>query len=389
MIRTGKKTSLSRRETGKQGMFYLNRQFDMPFAILVLLLLVTGLIMMFSASYAVAYYNEENPLFYIERQIIFAIAGVVLMFFISTINYNQLRRFPLIALVGSFILTAMVFTPLGVTRNNATRWLNLGVQFQPSELLKFGVILAFAAIGTKYQDKMEKQGLKYGIIPLGIILGPIVLLLKKQPHISAAMIIAVTAVVMIFVSGLHWKWFAMVVAVGIPAVVVIILSKPYIMERIAVWIDPFIDPQNKGWQGAQSFMAIGSGGFWGLGIGQSRQKHLYLPEPANDFIFSVICEELGFVGAVLIVIAFAAFIVRGYWIAARIPDTFGKLLTVGITTQIAIQTVINMWVVTGLMPITGASLPFFSYGGTSLLILLCEVGVILGVSRHIPVVKQG
>lgn len=389
MIRTGKKTSLSRRETGKQGMFYLNRQFDMPFAILVLLLLVTGLIMMFSASYAVAYYDEENPLFYIERQIIFAIAGVVLMFFISTINYNQLRRFPLIALVGSFILTAMVFTPLGVTRNNATRWLNLGVQFQPSELLKFGVILAFAAIGTKYQDKMEKQGLKYGIIPLGIILGPIVLLLKKQPHISAAMIIAVTAVVMIFVSGLHWKWFAMVVAVGIPAVVVIILSKPYIMERIAVWIDPFIDPQNKGWQGAQSFMAIGSGGFWGLGIGQSRQKHLYLPEPANDFIFSVICEELGFAGAVLIVIAFAAFIVRGYWIAARIPDTFGKLLTVGITTQIAIQTVINMWVVTGLMPITGASLPFFSYGGTSLLILLCEVGVILGVSRHIPVVKQG
>ena len=161
------------------------------------------------------------------------------------------------------------------------------------------------------------------------------------------------------------------------------------MARVQVWLDPFSDFQGKGWQGSQSLLAIGSGGFWGLGLGQGRQKHLFLPEPANDFIFSVICEELGMVGAVLIIIMFAALIIRGFQIALRAPDRFGTLLVGGITTQIAVQTIFNMCVVTGLVPVTGAALPFFSYGGTSLWMLLAEVGVILSVSRRIPAPEQG
>ncbi|MDP4109273.1 MAG: FtsW/RodA/SpoVE family cell cycle protein, partial [Bacillota bacterium] len=210
-----------------------------------------------------------------------------------------------------------------------------------------------------------------------------------EPHLSGTVIIAATGIIIIFAGGANFFHLLLIFATGICGGAAFIMTKPYAMDRIRVWLNPFLDPLDKGWQGVQSLLAIGSGGLWGLGLGQSRQKNLYLPEPANDFIFSVVCEELGFIGAMLIITAFAAMIIRGYWIAVHARDRFGVLLAVGITSQIAIQTVFNICVISGLMPVTGASLPFFSYGGTSLLIQLAEVGVLLSISRQISAPKLG
>ena len=230
---------------------------------------------------------------------------------------------------------------------------------------------------------------RYGILPFVSIIVLIAALLYFEPHLSATVIIGATGMVMVFLGGANLAWLISMAACGVGGVVGLLFLLPHAMTRVKVWLDPFSDFRGKGWQGAQSLMAVGSGGVWGLGLGQGRQKHLFLPEPANDFIFAVICEELGMVGAILIMIVFAALILRGYQIALRAPDRFGSLLVAGITTQIAIQTIFNMGVVTGLLPVTGAALPFFSYGGTSLMMLLAEVGVILSVSRRIPAPEQG
>ena len=362
---------------------------DQPFVALTFLLLGTGLITMFSASYSDAYYNlNGNATYYIARQGVFAILGIAAMFIISKIDYHRFRFFSAPVMVISVLLLAAV-PFIGVTTNNATRWISLGTlgTFQPSEVAKFAVILSFSVMATRYGNKMKK--FKYGMLPFFGIIGLMAGLLVLEPHLSATVIIAATGVIIIFAGGANFFHLLLIAAAGIAGGVGFIMSKPYAMDRIRVWLDPFIDPLDKGWQGVQSLLAIGSGGVWGLGLGQSRQKNLYLPEPANDFIFSVICEELGFIGAMLIVIAFAALIFRGYWVAMHAKDRFGALLVTGITTQIAIQTIFNMCVVSGLMPITGASLPFFSYGGTSLFIQLAEIGVLLSVSRQISVPKQG
>lgn len=371
----------------RKGMFFASGPLDMPYVILLLLLLGTGLITMYSASYAVGYYYQDSSTYFIIRQLIFAVIGLAAMYAVSFVRYQTLSRWALPATIVSFILLALVFTPLGVTRNQARRWLNLGVQFQPSELAKIAIIVCFATLATAFADRMKT--FKYGMAPFLCIIAVYAALLYKQPHLSATIIIAGTGIVIIFVAGASLKWLFGMAGMGVLGAIAFIFAKPYAMTRIKIWLDPFIDPLDKGWQGVQSQLAIGSGGFFGLGLGQSRQKHLYLPEPANDFIFSVICEELGFIGAMLIIIAFAAFIIRGYQIAMRAPDKFGCLLATGITTQIAIQTIVNICVVSGIMPITGAALPFFSYGGTSLFILLAEVGIVLSVSRQIPASKQG
>jgi len=376
-------------EESKKGAKTTYSRVDQPFVALTFLLLGTGLITMFSASYSDAYFNlGGNATYYIVRQGSFAALGVIAMFIISRIDYHRFRIFALPSLVISILLLAAV-PFIGETRNDATRWLSLGPlgTFQPSEIAKFAVILSFSVMATGYGPKMKK--LKYGIIPFFAVMGLMAGLLYLEPHLSATVIIAVTGVIIIFAGGASFFHLMLIGIAGICGGAGFIMTKPYAMDRIRVWLDPFIDPLDKGWQGVQSLLAIGSGGIWGLGLGQSRQKNLYLPEPANDFIFSVICEELGFIGAMLIVIAFGALIVRGYWVAIHAKDRFGCLLVTGITSQIAIQTIFNMCVVSGLMPITGASLPFFSYGGTSLFIQLVEVGVLLSVSRQITAPKQG
>ncbi len=371
---------ISPRPTGK---------IDAPFTALLLLLLATGLVCLFSASYAVGYHDHGgNSMYFVMRQAFFAAFGLAAMYVASIIDYHKWVIWGLPVFLLSVVLLASIkiVPSIWVTINDATRWIGVGdtLTFQPSEIAKFGVIVLFSAAATILGPKKMKK-FHIGILPFMAVIGLIALLLSWEPHISATVIIAGIGIVIIFLGGASFWWLLGIGAAGAAGAVALIIYKAdYALVRLKVWFDPFSDMQGKGWQGSQAQIAVGSGGFWGLGLGQSRQKHLYLPEPANDFIFAVMCEEFGFLITSMIVIVFALLIWRGYYIASHAGDRFGTLLAAGITTQIAVQVIINLFVVTGIFPVTGASLPFFSYGGTSLVMLLGEVGVLLSVSRSMP-----
>ena len=369
---------------------------DLPFLVLVLMLTVIGLIMLFSASFPSALKEHSDPFYFARSQAIFAAAGIAAMAAMSKFNYQRLRGFSTVALIGSMVLLALVLTPLGVTRNHATRWLKMflvaGPQYQPSELAKLGVIIYFANTISLRKDKMRT--LWQGFAPYFIILVLYAALLLPEPHLSGCILIWGIGAVMMVVGGIHWLWIASGVGVaggGLYAMLFTdIMEKiAYNSDRIQTWRDPWWDIGDKSYQMAQSLISIGSGGLLGVGLGRSRQKFLFLPEEHNDFIFAVVCEELGYIGAGIIMILFALLVIRGYWIAIKARDRFGSLLAVGVTTQIALQTFLNMAVVTGLIPATGISLPFFSYGGTALAVQLFEVGIVLSVSRQIPAPKAG
>ena len=361
---------------------------DLTFLFLVLILLSIGLIMMFSASYASSYYETGDSFYYIKRQLLFAVVGVVMMLAIANIDYHILHRFAFLIYAGTlFLLVVVLIVP---TREDAKRWINLGfTTFQPSELAKFAIVLIFAHLISVNYERMKNP--RYGVWPFLVLLGVVVMLMLLEPHLSGTILIVSIRVVMMFVGGTDLKWFMLggvLIGVAIVAAVLIPGVVPYAMDRLQYWIDPWSDPQNKGFQTIQSLYAIGSGGLMGVGIGNSRQKHLYLPEPHNDFVFSVVCEELGFIGATLIILLFVLLIWRGYVVAMRCRDRFGSMLAVGLTTQVGVQTVLNIAVVSNTIPNTGISLPFFSYGGTALVMLLCEMGVILSVSRQTNIEKE-
>ena len=361
---------------------------DLTFMFLVLILLAIGLIMLFSASYASAYYETGNSFYYISRQLLFAIVGIIGMFVVANIDYHILHRFAFLIYIGTvFLLILVLFVH---TREDARRWIPLGfTTFQPSELAKFAVVLIFAHLISTNYDKMKDP--KYGVWPFLALMGIVVLLMLLEPHLSGTILILSIGIIMMFVGGTDLKWFMIGGLLLAAAVVVIVLIPgviPYAMSRIQHWRDPWIDPQGKGFQTIQSLYAIGSGGLMGVGIGTSRQKHLYLPEPQNDFIFSVVCEELGFIGATLIILVFVLLIWRGYVIAMRCRDRFGSMLAIGLTTQVGVQTILNIAVVSNTIPNTGISLPFFSSGGTALVMLLAEMGVILSVSRQTNLEKE-
>ena len=361
---------------------------DLTFLFLVLILLSIGLIMMFSASYASSYYETGDSFYYIKRQLLFAVVGVVMMLAIANIDYHILHRFAFLIYAGTLILLVVVL--IVPTREDAKRWINLGfTTFQPSELAKFAIVLIFAHLISVNYERMKNP--RYGVWPFLVLLGVVVMLMLLEPHLSGTILIVSIGVVMMFVGGTDLKWFMLggvLIGVVIVAAVLIPGVVPYAMDRLQYWIDPWSDPQNKGFQTIQSLYAIGSGGLMGVGIGNSRQKHLYLPEPHNDFVFSVVCEELGFIGATLIILLFVLLIWRGYVVAMRCRDRFGSMLAVGLTTQVGVQTVLNIAVVSNTIPNTGISLPFFSYGGTALVMLLCEMGVILSVSRQTNIEKE-
>lgn len=386
---------------------------DLPFLMLTLLLVGIGLIMVFSASYASAYYDIEkvtghNPIYYVRRQALFAAAGLVVMYFISKIDYQSLRWLSVFVLGGSFFLLILVKVPgLGVTVNGAERWIKFpGMpQFQPSEFAKLGVILYFSArlskrpsdpaprLKTRRREHTMKAFLQrvglFELIPYGVILLIIIGLLYLEPHMSATILIIVVGAAVLFAAGIHMGWFAAGGTLVISLLTFIITNTDYMTRRIAIWRDPWLEPLGGGFQAIQSLYAIGSGGLLGLGLGNSRQKFLYLPEEHNDFVFSIVCEELGYIGAALVLLLFALLIIRGYWLAVHARDRFGALLIVGITTLLAFQVFLNIGVVTNLFPVTGISLPFFSYGGTALVIQLMEMGIVLSVSRQIPAPKAG
>lgn len=358
---------------------------DGSFAALTLLLLTAGVVMVLSASYARAYYSAEtghNAAYYFLRQLVFALLGVAAMFVISNIPMSVIRRFSLPLMIISVVTLALV--PLiGVSEGGARRWISLGfTTFQPSEIAKAAIVLYFPALTCKFRGRMKT--FKYGVAPFAVILLVIVALLIMEPHFSAAVIIVAIGAVMMFLGGAQLFWFVGAFTLAIGALVVIMTFFPYASARINTWRDPFANMQDGGYQIVQSLYAIGSGGLFGLGLGQGRQKYLYLPEEHNDFIFAVVCEELGFVGACGVLLLFAMLIVRGYTLSMNMRDRYSSLVTAGLTTLLALQVILNVAVVTNLIPCTGISLPFFSYGGTALLIQMAEMGVILSASRDVP-----
>ena len=384
---------------------------DMPFLALTCLLVGIGLVMVLSASYASAYYDVKNvtghdATYYFRRQAGFAVGGIVVMYIASRFDYQRWRGLSIFVLVLSMVLLLLVHVPgLGVGSGGALRWLKLpGIpQFQPSEITKFGVILYFSARLSKRKEPVKLPYRRKGegrlrtflnnsgfleLLPYGGVLLLIIGLLALQRHMSATVLILVVGACLLFAGGVKKRWFIIAgVVVGI-LLAFIIFNTDYMTRRIMSWLDPWSDPGDSGYQVTQSLLAIGSGGLLGLGLGNSRQKFLYLPEEHNDFIFAVVCEELGLVGACLILILFALLITRGFWLALHARDRFGTFLVVGIVTLLAFQVFFNVSVVTGLLPPTGISLPFFSYGGTALMIQLAEMGVVLAVSRQIPAPKS-
>lgn len=356
---------------------------DFTFLGLLMMLLAIGLIMLLSASFPSAYYELGKPTYYFTRQLLYAALGIFAMLTIGLMDYHLLRKVSRPLLLISLLLLVLVLIPgIGEVRNNARRWISIGslFTFQPSEITKLAVILDFSASIAGKKNSMHTW--KHGVKPYICILLIIAVLMMGEPHLSGTILIVGTGVVLMIVGGMHWKWISagVTAAVAVGAAVVTGVF-PYGQSRIAMWKDPFIDASGAGYQLTQSLIAIGSGGLTGVGLGKSRQKYLYLPEEHNDFIFAIVCEELGFIGAALILVLFMAVILRGYWIALQAPDRFGLLLVVGIISLFAVQTAFNVAVVTGLLPTTGISLPFFSYGGTALCLQLFEMGIVLSVSK--------
>ena len=367
---------------------------DLPFLLLTLLLTAMGLAMLFSASFPFALSEYNDAYYVIKRQAIFAVLGLIAMFVMARFNYQRLRGAAKLLLGLSFFLLILVLIPhVGITRNNATRWLGFGgLTFQPSEIAKLSVIIYFADSISKKREKM--LNFKEGVFPYAVILGALAVLMLLEPHLSGTILIVGTGIIMMVVGGMKgWLVGAGFGGVGLVAVLYVkavekgIIS--YGASRINMWHDPWLDSTADGYQMVQSLIAIGSGGLLGVGFGRSRQKFLYLPERHNDFIFAVAAEELGLIGACVIMLVFALLIIRGFWIALHARDRFGSLLVVGVMTHLGLQTFLNIAVVSGLVPATGISLPFFSYGGTALALQLVEMGIVLSVSRQIPAPRNG
>ena len=355
---------------------------DYPFLILILLLLTVGLTMLYSASYAQSEYDTGYAIStkYLQKQGVCAAIGLVAMYFFSRIPAKVWFRlaWPLYGISIVLLLSVLV---VGQEVNGAKRWINLaGIQFQPSEVAKFTMIVLFARL-TRLFGQDAKQ-FRYGVLGFGGALLGILVPLALEKHLSAIMLMGMVAVVMMFVAGTSPRWLLAGAGAAVVFVLIYISFMGYAGDRVTAWLHPEQDPGDTGYQILQSLYAIGSGGLFGLGFGKSRQKYLYLPFQYNDYIFAICCEELGLVGALAIVALFAITIFRGYWIALHAADRFSTVLAAGLVTLIAVQTILNLCVVTNLLPSTGIALPFFSYGGTALAVNLGEMGIVLQISRY-------
>jgi cell division protein FtsW len=355
---------------------------DFLLIIVTLSLLAVGLIMVYSASAIWADYKFADSFYFAKRQLLFAGIGVVAMFFIMNVDYWTWRSWAKMLLIICFVLLVLVLIPgVGLVRNGSRSWIGVGAfSIQPSEFIK----LAMIAFLSKFLSENQKYitSFRKGLVPsLGLVFiafGMIML----QPDLGTGTVMLGTCIVMIFISGARIAHFIMLGLMGVAGFVGLVLSAPYRMERITSFLDPWKDPLGSGFQIIQSLYAIGPGGLFGMGLGESRQKFFYLPEPQTDFIFAILSEELGFIGGSFVLLLFALMLWRGIRIALGAPDLYGSFLAVGIISMVAIQVMINIGVVTGLMPVTGITLPFLSYGGSSLTLMLCAVGVLLNISRY-------
>lgn len=362
---------------------FLKTNMDIGMLIIILILLCAGLVMVASASsyYALTAFSDSNH--FLTRQLIFAVAGVVFMLIISRIDYHIYKRWAYLAYGISLLLLILVLTPLGVEVNGAKRWLGFGevLRFQPSEIIKIVLVIAIATYLSNNYKLLSK--LKGYYVPIALLFFVIVVMFL-QKHMSASLIIAFGAASVIFASGIKIKprYIIILVIIVVLAAAAFIVAEPFRVKRIFSFLNPEEDIRGGNWQAAQSLYAIGSGGLFGRGLGQSRQKYLWLPEAQNDFIFAVLGEEFGLFGTVAVLGMFTFFIYRGYKIAITCNDMYGSLIATGITSVFTLQILVNVAVVTCTMPVTGMPLPFFSYGGTALFINLCSMGLLLNISRN-------
>lgn len=363
--------------------FSIGMGMDIMFLFFVLVLVIIGLIMMYSASYPYALKYGDGSQQYLKSQGLFAFVGIVLMFLLSFFDYRNLQKLAwLVYVLGLILLVAVLFMP-----GDPKRWIYLGsFSFQASEVAKFALVLVIADWSSKHFRKMHT--FRYGVLPPAILIVIYLFLMILEPHYSGIVILALLGAVMMFVGGVKIRYFAIVGALGAAVVAYLIATNQlgYAMQRLDGWGQAltYTTPEmwNKTYQTRQSLYAIGSGGAWGLGLGQSRQKYMYIPEPQNDFIFAVVCEELGFVGAAVILVVFILLVWRGITIAKQSKNTFGCMLGIGLSAQIGLQAILNVLVITDWLPNTGISLPFFSYGGTALIMQLMEMGIVLSISRQ-------
>lgn len=388
-----KDNSKKKKVKDKLKVFYVGFGVDTPLLIFTLALVIIGVIMMFSASYVFAYSQKGDSYYYLKRQLVFAIVGVIFMIAFSFFDYKNFTKWrfkfltiPIILVIISIVLLVSVLV-VGKDSTGVSRWINIGpLSFQPSEIAKFALILFFADYASKNMDKMGN--FIDGVVKPLILVGIFCVLLVLEPHYSCTIIIIMLAAIMMFLSGVKIRYFVFMALLLAVAVIIVnfTVGFNYFMDRMGGWgntleYESYQQWQDT-WQTRNSLYAIGSGGIWGLGLGQSRQKYLYLPEPQNDFVFSIVCEELGLVGAVIIILLFAVLIWRGITVSMRAENIFGRILGTGIMAQIGLQVILNMLVITDTLPNTGISLPFFSYGGTSILMLLFQMSIVLSISRN-------
>ena len=355
---------------------------DYPFLILVLLLLAVGLVMLYSASSAQSQYDTGYAIStrYLQKQGVCAIVGLGAMYAFSRIPVGLWHRLAW-PMYGASIVLLLLVLAAGQEVNGARRWITIaGIQFQPSEVAKFTMIVLFARLTRRFGPEAKK--FRFGVLGFGTALLGILVPLALEKHLSAILLMGMVAVVMMYVAGTNPKWLLAGAAAAAVFVIVYIRFMGYAGDRVTAWLHPEADPGDTGYQILQSLYAIGSGGVFGLGFGKSRQKYLYLPFQYNDYIFAICCEELGLLGALAIIALFAAMIFRGYWIALHGADRFSTVLASGLVTLIAVQTLLNLCVVTNLLPSTGIALPFFSYGGTALAVNRGEMGIVLQISRY-------
>ncbi len=364
-------------------------KMDIVFLSLVLILLTVGLIMLFSSSYAYSYTYYGNSYKFIVRQAAFAVVGVVIMLALSKVDYHFYRKFAwIVFFISLALLGILLILPPMISGMDVKRWIVIGpVNFQPTEIAKFAIILLFSHLITANQKQMGNIKLiLFLFVLLGITCGMVVL----EPHLSATVLIFCIGVLLLIIGGMKWAHLGAFAGIGVGGVVLAMVTGivGYGGDRIKYWLDPWADPMGKGYQTIQSLLAIGSGGIMGRGLGKSRQKYLWVPEPHNDFIFSIVCEELGIIGAIIIILLFCALLWRGFTIAIKAKDKFGTLMAVGLTFQVGLQAILNILVVTNTIPNTGISLPFFSYGGTALVLLLAQMGIMLSISRDSSISKM-
>lgn len=355
---------------------------DFILMIVTFTLLSVGLIMVYSASAVWADYKFNDSFYFAKRQLLFAFVGIIAMYFMMSVDYWTWKKYGKIILIFCFILLILVLIPgIGNVRNGSRSWIGVGAfSIQPSEFMKLAMIVFLA----KYLSDNQRliTSFRRGLLPILSLVFLAFGLIMLQPDLGTGVVMVGTCVVIIFVAGARIQHFIGLGMIGLIGFVGLIVSAPYRMQRIISFLDPWSDPQGSGFQIIQSLYAIGPGGLFGLGLGQSRQKFFYLPEPQTDFIFAILAEELGFIGGSFVILLFALLLWRGIRVALGAPDLFGSFLAIGIIAMIAIQVMINIGVVIGLMPVTGITLPFLSYGGSSLTLMLMAVGVLLNVSRH-------